>query len=67
MTLLPLATSDVKCHATYSVTLLLFKTESLEAMESDVKFRFQDIKLTSANDDNYFVFEDLLCQVCTCD
>lgn len=26
-------------------------------------FPLQDIKLTSSNDDDYFVFEDLLCQV----
>lgn len=29
-------------------------------------FSLQDIKLTSSNDDDYFVFEDLLCQVRIC-
>ena len=35
----------------------------IECYLIDKVFFFQDIKLTAANDDNYFVFEDVLCQV----
>jgi hypothetical protein len=57
------AALKIRCSVNGSINILWSSTRYVLLCNNELLFVFKDVKSTATNDDQYFVFEDLLYQV----